>query len=169
MQKKMLMNKLIMGRFVGFIILFLSVQGHAQESVDGYANLGRGSCQDQRGKMFSYLQRKMTFPNAETCGRQECEQFGNMGSYRGFEYSVAKRCTCLFDVDELPAVPNDESDPKYVSKMDGGNGPVAGASGTPGANCYQFGRNSGVMRGSIGRATFMATLVASTTLFYFFL
>eukprot|EP00581_Thalassiosira_minuscula_P027299 CAMPEP_0184416460 /NCGR_PEP_ID=MMETSP0738-20130409/9504_1 /TAXON_ID=385413 /ORGANISM="Thalassiosira miniscula, Strain CCMP1093" /LENGTH=136 /DNA_ID=CAMNT_0026775909 /DNA_START=265 /DNA_END=676 /DNA_ORIENTATION=+ len=106
----------------------------------------------------------MTFPNAETCGRQECERFGNLEAYRGFEFSVTKRCTCLFDIDEIPAVPNDENDPKYVSKMDNGNGGVTGVSGTPGAWCYQFGRNSGVMNGSMG-GFFTATLLSLTTLY----
>ena len=66
------------------------------------------------------------FPNAETCGKQECERFANNPNYRGFEYSVAQRCTCLFDRDEAPAVPNDESDPKYVTRTDNGIGTVAG-------------------------------------------
>ena len=127
-----------MCRFLGAIML-LAVQIVAQENVDGYNNLGRGSCQDVRGKQFSYLQRVMTFPNAETCGRQECERFGNMEGYRGFEFSVTKRCTCLFDIDEIPVVPNQEDAPQYVSKGDAGNGAVAATSRTPGANCYQFG------------------------------
>ena len=60
----------------------------------------------------------MTFPNAETFGKQECEQIKNMNmaTYRGFDYRVTKRCTCLFDIDEIPVVPNDANDPKYVSK-----------------------------------------------------
>jgi hypothetical protein len=66
------------------------------------------------------------FPNAETCGKQECERFANSEHYRGFEYSVAQRCTCLFDKDEAPAVPNDESDPKYVTRIDNGIGTVTG-------------------------------------------
>ena len=86
------------------------------DHVEGYTNLGRGSCQDSRGEMYSYLQRTVTFPNAGTCGKQECERFGNLQSYRGFEYSVAQRCTCLFDIDELPALPNDAEDPEYESK-----------------------------------------------------
>merc|ERR1711957_324169 len=121
-----------------------------QDPVDGYTSIGRGSCQDERGKMYSYLQRIMTFPNAETCGQQECERFGNVGAYRGFEFSVAKRCACLFDTDEIPAVPNEADDPKYATKKDSGGGPVAFSSGNPGTHCYQFGRNSGVMTGSMG-------------------
>ena len=119
--------------------MLLAIQINAQEDVDGYTHFGRGSCQDSRGKMYSYLQRIMTFPNAETCGRQECERFGNLESYRGFEFSVAKRCTCLFDADEMPAVPEDSEDPTYVSKTDSAMGSVVAVSGTPGTNCYQFG------------------------------
>ena len=122
----------------GTAILLLAIQAHAQESVDGYSNYGRGSCQDQRGKQYSYLQPPLTFPNAETCGRQECERLGNRQSYRGFEFSVSKRCTCLFDIDEVPDVPNGETDPEYKSKMDNGNGAVTGVSGSRGAYCYQF-------------------------------
>ena len=132
------MNKLSVCWALGAALLLLATLANAQEEVPGYDHYGRGSCQDQRGKMYSYLQRIMTFPNAETCGKQECERFGNSPSYRGFEFSVTKRCTCLFDADEVPAVPNDEQDPKYVSTMDNGNGAVAGVSGTSGAYCYQF-------------------------------
>ena len=127
-----------MCRLIGTTLLLLAIQVNAQDDVDGYSNFGRGSCQDQRGKMYSYLQRIMTFPNAETCGKQECERFGNLGAYRGFEFSVAKRCTCLFDVDEIPVVPNEADNPKYVSKVDSGSGSVTAVSGTPGAFCYQF-------------------------------
>ncbi len=137
----MYLNMNQMGRVLGTLLLLLAIQVNAKggDNVAGYTNLGRGSCQDDRGKMYSYLQRTVEFPNAETCGKQECERFGNLQSYRGFEYSVAQRCTCLFDMDEVPAVPNDSEDPKYVSKMDNGNGGVAGISGTPGAWCYRFG------------------------------
>ena len=124
------------------VALILAIQANAQEDVDGYTNLGRGSCQDVRGKGYSYLQRMVKFPNAETCGKQECERFGNMEQYRGYEYSVAQRCTCLFDIDEIPAVPNDPNDPTYIEKKDSGNGPVGGISGTPGAWCYKFGVSS---------------------------
>ena len=55
--------------------------------------------------------------------------------------SVTKRCTCLFDIEKAPAPPAsaDPSKPDYVTKTNGGNGPIAGTSGTPGANCYRFG------------------------------
>lgn len=152
------MNTLFMNWVLWAALVLLSIQaGSAQDDVDGYTWYGRGSCQDNRGKMYSYLQRVMTFPNAETCGKQECERFGGMESYRGFEFSVAKRCTCLFDLDALPAVPDESEDPKYVSKMDGGDGAVAGVSGTAGTNCYQFGQNSAVMAGSMGVFTLLAT------------
>mmetsp|Transcript_9467 Transcript_9467/g.16466 ORF Transcript_9467/g.16466 Transcript_9467/m.16466 type:complete len:163 (+) Transcript_9467:152-640(+) len=154
-----------MCRVLGTTLLLLAIQANAQDDVDGYSNFGRGSCQDQRGKMYSYLQRIMTFPNAETCGKQECERFGNLGAYRGFEFSVAKRCTCLFDVDEIPAVPNEADNPKYVSKVDSGSGAVTAVSGTPGAFCYQFNRNSGgFMTGSMG-GFYTATLLASATIY----
>jgi len=133
------MKKISPCRLLGAALLLIAMQANAQDDVEGYTNLGRGSCQDSRGKMYSYLQRTIEFPNAETCGKQECERFGNLQSYRGFEFSVAQRCTCLFDVDEMPAVPDDTENPKYVSKTDNGNGAVAGISGTPGAWCYQFG------------------------------
>mmetsp|Transcript_26676 Transcript_26676/g.56740 ORF Transcript_26676/g.56740 Transcript_26676/m.56740 type:complete len:186 (-) Transcript_26676:198-755(-) len=154
-------------QLLGTALLLLEIQANAQEDVDGYVNYGRGSCQDQRGKQYSYLQRIMSFPNAETCGRQECERFGNSGAYRGFEFSVTKRCTCLFDIDEIPPVPNDANSPKYVSKMDNGNGAVTGVSGTPGAHCYQFARNSGVMAESAG-GFYYATLLASAAFYMMF-
>lgn len=159
----MTMGKQLICRFLGTTILLLVIQANAEEKVAGYTSYGRGSCQDTRGKMYSYLQRVMTFPNAETCGRQECERFGNMASYRGFEFSVTNRCTCLFDVDEIPVVPNDADAPQYVSKADSGMGGVTAASGTPGAYCYQFGANAGVMTGS---GFFTASLlVASSTIY----
>jgi hypothetical protein len=110
------------------------------QTVDGYYPLGRGSCQDADGRMYSYLQRTTEFPNAEACGKQECERFGGLEQYRGFEYSVTKRCTCVFDVDKAPPppVPSNAAEPEYVAKMNNGFGPIAGASGTPGANCYRF-------------------------------
>mmetsp|Transcript_4962 Transcript_4962/g.12460 ORF Transcript_4962/g.12460 Transcript_4962/m.12460 type:complete len:167 (+) Transcript_4962:156-656(+) len=159
------MNRTFTFQVLGTGLLLLAIQANASvggDHVDGYANLGRGSCQDQRGKGYSYLQRKVKFPNAETCGRQECERFGNMKQYRGFEYSVAQRCTCLFDLDEIPAVPNDPNDPTYVEKEDVGNGAVAGVSGTPGAWCYQFGKNSGFVTANTGyfyRSTLLAAAV----------
>ena len=106
------------------------------EQVQGYRNLGRGSCQDSRGKMYSYLQRTMTFPDAITCAQKECERFGNLGSYRGFEFSVGKRCTCLFDVDQSPAVPDSEEAPEYVGGSDGGNGDVFSTTKMPGTTCF---------------------------------
>jgi hypothetical protein len=110
------------------------------QAVDGYYPLGRGSCQDADGRMYSYLQRTTEFPNAEACGKQECERFGGLQQYRGFEYSVTKRCTCVFDADKAPTpqVPSNAAEPEYVTKMNNGIGPIAGTSGTPGANCYRF-------------------------------
>lgn len=128
-----------MSRVLGTALLLLAIQANAQEDVDGYSHLGRGSCQDGRGKMYSFLQRTIDFPNPETCGRQECERFGNMETYRGFEFSITKKCTCLFDVDEIPDIPTEDDAPKYNDGMESGNGPVAGVSGTPGAYCYRFG------------------------------
>ncbi|KAL7431797.1 hypothetical protein ACHAXH_001594 [Discostella pseudostelligera] len=137
--------------------LFLIASGTgAQEPVEGYSLLGRGSCQDGRGQMYSYLQRTTEFPNAETCGRQECDRFLNMQSYRGFEYSASHRCTCLFDYEKVPPVPNNSTQPTYVTDTDGGNGVVAGLTGTPGAYCY---KNSGSMvGGAVGFYT--ATILA---------
>ena len=132
----MLTNKLWI---LGSALLLLAIQANAQDDVDGYYVVGRGSCQDQRGMQYSYLQRTIEFPNAETCGKQECERFANTESYRGFEFSVAQRCTCIFDPDEVPPVPNDSADPKYVTNKDNGGGSVAGVSGTPGTYCYRFG------------------------------
>ena len=120
----------------GSALLLLAMVTNAQESVEGYALIGRGSCQDGRGQMYSYLQRTSEFPNAETCGKQECDRFLNMQSYRGFEYSVTHRCTCLFDYEKIPPVPNNSTQPSYVTETDNGNGIVTGLSGTPGAYCY---------------------------------
>merc|ERR1719232_2122662 len=136
-------------RAVWTALLLILLSANAQDDVDGYFQIGRGSCQDSRGKMYSYLQRMMTFPNAETCARQECERHGGE-YYRGFEFSVTKRCTCLFDVDEMPAVANDASDPTYIEKVDSGNGAIARVSGVSGTNCYVFGRNSAVTTAGIG-------------------
>jgi hypothetical protein len=122
----------------------LLVTAHANNAgppaVEGYYALGRGSCQDADGRMYSYLQRTTEFPNAETCGKQECERFGGLQQYRGFEYSVTKRCTCVFDADKAPAPPPpaDSKEPEYVSKINNGIGPIASTSGTPGADCYRF-------------------------------
>lgn len=138
-------NNKFFGSICGISLLLLAIQANAQDNVEGYSHVGRGSCQDQRGMQYSYLQRTIEFPNAETCGKQECERFANSEHYRGFEYSVAQRCTCLFDKDEAPAVPNDESDPKYVTRIDNGIGTVTDVSGTPGTYCYRFGKNAGVM------------------------
>lgn len=60
-----------------------------------------------------------------------------MEFYRGFEYSVAKRCTCLFDNDGVPGVQNSAENPEYVSRMNDGFGSVEGISGTPGGWCYK--------------------------------
>jgi hypothetical protein len=105
------------------------------EKVEGYRNLGRGSCQDSRGKMYTYLQRTVTFPDAVTCAQKECERFGNLEAYRGFEFSVGKRCTCLFDVDQAPVVPESDEQP-YVGGSDGGNGEVYTTSSIPGTICF---------------------------------
>jgi len=127
---------------IGFALsLFSPVDAVAEvwgvnDKVDGYRNLGRGSCQDARGKMYTYLQRTMTFPDATTCAQQECERFGNLEAYRGFEYSVSKRCTCLFDVDQAPAVPDSGETPEYVGGSDGGNGLVSATSSMPGTVCF---------------------------------
>jgi len=107
-----------------------------QEEVEGYQYQGRGACLDQNGKLYSYLQRTIEFPNAETCGKQECERFANLESYRGFEFSVVNRCTCLFDIDDISEVVSNEIE--YVSKQDLGQGPIIGTSGTPGSFCYSF-------------------------------
>lgn len=149
------------------VLLGLVAVVHAAEEwndqvpVDGYTGHGRGSCQDERGKMYSYLQRVMTFPNAETCAQQECERFAGAAAYRGFEFSVAKRCTCLFDVDTMPVVPNEEGAPEYASKKDGGMGAVTVSSKNPGTHCYQFG--AGVKIGSLG--VFYATAFAMALAF----
>ena len=105
------------------------------EKVEGYRNLGRGSCQDSRGKMYTYLQRTVTFPDAVTCAQKECERFGNLEAYRGFEFSVGKRCTCLFDVDQAPVVPESDEQP-YVGGSDGGNGDIYTTSSIPGTICF---------------------------------
>ena len=81
------MNKLWI---LGSALLLLAIQANAQDDVDGYTVVGKGSCQDQRGMQYSYLQRTIEFPNAETCGKQECERFANTESYRGFEFGVAQ-------------------------------------------------------------------------------
>jgi hypothetical protein len=122
----------------------LLVTAHANTTgppaVKGYCALGRGSCQDADGRMYSYLQRTTELPNAETCRKQECEQFGGLQSYCGFEYSITKQCTCVFDADKAPVPPSptDSEEPEYVSKMNQGIGPIASTLGTPGAHCYFF-------------------------------
>lgn len=136
----------------------------AQEDVEGYLNLGRGSCTDERGQFYSYIQRTLTFPDASTCGAAECAKFGNAPSYRGFEFSVTKRCTCLFDKEKMPPVQNDASAPEYVSKIYNGVDPVAGTSGTPGANCYMIARDSAV---SMGTGLFYLSTVLSVVAFMF--
>lgn len=86
--------------------------------------------------MYTYLQRTMTFPDAITCAQKECERFGNLQAYRGFEFSVGKRCTCLFDVDQAPAVPDSGEAPEYVGGLDGGNGLIFATSNMPGTTCF---------------------------------
>ncbi|KAL7535797.1 hypothetical protein ACHAXR_006736 [Thalassiosira sp. AJA248-18] len=139
------MNTRRLWRFLeAFVLLLVAII--AQDDVNGHTNMGRGSCQDARGKQYSYLQKVTTFPNAWNCGRRECERFGMMEGYRGFEFSVTNRCTCLFDSDELPVVPNDQADsPQYISKRDAGDGDITSTSGTPGANCYKFVRLSDIV------------------------
>jgi len=107
--------------------------------VPGHANLGRGSCLDTSGKWYSYLQSSSTFPTAKICAEEGCN-YRNLDSYRGFEFSVANRCTCLFDEDGLPPIPESMTGSlQYVSRINEGNGTVAGASGTPGTTCYKLG------------------------------
>ena len=77
----------------------------------------------------------MTFPDAVTCAQKECERFGNLEAYRGFEFSVGKRCTCLFDVDQAPVVPESDEQP-YVGGSDGGNGQIHTTSSIPGTICF---------------------------------
>lgn len=136
----------------------------AQEDVNGYLNLGRGSCIDQRGQFYSYIQRTLTFPDASTCGSAECAKFGNAPSYRGFEFSVTKRCTCLFDKEKMPPVQNDASSPDYVSKNYQGMDAVAGTSGTPGANCYMVAKDSAV---TMGTGLFYLSTLASVVAYMF--
>lgn len=135
-------TKMFICRILWAALLLLVAHANSVEppAVEGYYALGRGSCQDADGRMYSYLQRTIEFPNAETCGKQECERFGGLQQYRGFEYSVTKRCTCVFDAEKAPPppVPTDTEKPEYVSKMDNGVGPIAGTSSTPGATCYRF-------------------------------
>jgi len=111
----------------------------SNEDVIGYTTLGRGSCQDSLGKMYSFIQSKFTdFPDAAICASEECDRFQNLQSYRGFEFSVTKRCTCLFDKDALPSILESEPGSQaQVSKVNDGNGEVASVSGTPGATCYK--------------------------------
>jgi len=78
----------------------------------------------------------MTFPDAITCAQKECERFGNLQSYRGFEFSVGNRCTCLFDVDQAPPVPDSAETPEYVGGLDGGNGLVYSTTNMPGTTCF---------------------------------
>mmetsp|Transcript_22706 Transcript_22706/g.35613 ORF Transcript_22706/g.35613 Transcript_22706/m.35613 type:complete len:166 (-) Transcript_22706:265-762(-) len=139
----MIANSLLRCALIGVALIFCSssVEASAEvwgvnAEVEGYRNLGRGSCQDSRGKMYSYLQREMAFPDAITCAQKECERFGNLGSYRGFEFSVGKRCTCLFDVDQAPAVPDSEGAPVYVGGSDGGDGDVFSTTAMPGTTCF---------------------------------
>lgn len=107
--------------------------------VDGYVNFGRGSCLDNRGKMYSFLQNTTTtFPDAEACAKAECDKWANLDSYRGFEFSVVGRCTCLFDMDAVSPIP--ESEAESVSHdfgVNGGDGVVSSVSGTPGTTCYK--------------------------------
>mmetsp|Transcript_17219 Transcript_17219/g.34420 ORF Transcript_17219/g.34420 Transcript_17219/m.34420 type:complete len:167 (+) Transcript_17219:136-636(+) len=139
-----LSNSFLQCAFIGiaFILFSSSISVEAaevwgvHEQVQGYRNLGRGSCQDSRGKMYSYLQRTMTFPDAITCAQKECERFGNIGAYRGFEFSVGKRCTCLFDVDQAPPVPDSGEAPDYVGGSDGGDGDVFSTTSMPGTTCF---------------------------------
>ncbi|KAK1744903.1 hypothetical protein QTG54_004194 [Skeletonema marinoi] len=67
---------------------------------------------------------------------KECERFGNIGAYRGFEFSVGKRCTCLFDVDQAPPVPDSGEAPDYVGGSDGGDGDVFSTTSMPGTTCF---------------------------------
>merc|ERR1712032_1021772 len=141
------MNKFIYS--FGFILALSLANGMKdQEKVDGYKPMGRGSCMDFRGKMYSYLQRTVEFPSAEACGKGECERFGDSGHYRGFEYSVAKRCTCLFDMEKVPVVPTQsDAAQQYVGNQDAGTDFVAKTSSVPGTDCYQYKRNSAVGMG----------------------
>merc|ERR1711982_283135 len=137
--------------------------GWDQEKVDGYKPMGRGSCMDMHGKMYSYLQRTVEFPSAEACGKGECERFGNNGHYRGFEYSIANRCTCLFDMNKSPVVPEQSGAPEYVNKLDAGTDFVAKTSTVPGTDCCQFKRNSAV---GLGRRVRVVTAILATTSMY---
>jgi hypothetical protein len=144
-------------------LLFLPFSS-AQEEVNGYINLGRGSCIDGRGQFYSYIQRTLTFPDASTCGAAECAKFGNAPSFRGFEFSVTKRCTCLFDKEKMPPVQNDAASPDYVSKNYNGVDPIAGTSGTPGANCYMIAKDSAV---TMGTGLFYVTTFATAVVYMF--
>ena len=86
--------------------------------------------------MLRSIDTTMTFPDAITCAQKECERFGNLGSYRGFEFSVGKRCSCLFDVDQAPAVPDSGEAPEYVGGSDGGDGEVFATTEMPGTTCF---------------------------------
>lgn len=162
----MISNSLLQYALIGAaLVLFSSSVDASAEvwgvnvEVQGYRNLGRGSCQDSDGKMYSYLQRTMTFPDALTCAQKECERFGNLGSYRGFEFSVGKRCTCLFDVDQAPAVPDSAEAPEYVGGTDGGEGDVFSTTSMPGTTCFS---NS---PGSMIQVSAALALLSSATIF----
>lgn len=110
----------------------------------------------------------MTFPDAATCAQQECGNLANMEggayreSYRGFEFSVGKRCSCLFDYDQVPPVQNPAEDPVYVSKMLEADGPAAGASSRPGTTCYA--RSSGNTVGT-SRGFYAVTLLTTAVIY----
>lgn len=64
----MISNSLLQCALIGAALTLFSSSVDASNSaevwgvnveVQGYRNLGRGSCQDSRGKMYSYLQRTM--------------------------------------------------------------------------------------------------------------
>lgn len=154
-------HRLALFQLATFLLLlpFVLCQG----DVNDYGNLGRGSCTDTRGQFYSYIQRTEKFPDASTCASAECAKYSNAESYRGFEFSVSKRCTCLFDADRMPPVDNSAENPEYLSKTYNGQGGVAGTSGTPGAWCYRFGKNSANMGSTAG--FFVATIMATTFLF----
>ena len=39
---------------IGISLLLLAIQANAQDNVEGYSHVGRGSCQDQRGMAGVY-------------------------------------------------------------------------------------------------------------------
>merc|ERR1719394_2216344 len=118
-------------------------------SPSDFSEIGRGYCQDDRGRHYNWARFNHFGNSADGC-MSICASLGL--PIVGFDFYSAdwsSRCLCRFDAGfmdstkagqgECPATADErESDGRACSTNASGSGPVAQASGTAGYTCYKY-------------------------------